>query len=447
MMQSVLPDFTEASGRHLLVALSGGADSVALLCLLADARSPLGLTLSAAHVDHSIRGADSRADAAFCRLLCQSLNVPFYMETIDVPRIASENAEGLETAARRLRYQALERIRAEADADWIALAHHLDDQAETVLMHLLRGCGPDGIAGMTRLSGNLSRPLLGVPKSALIPYLEQRDQNWRTDSTNLEVFTPRNALRLHALPILEESYPQAARAIARYAEAAAIENRFMEGQAASFLQSHLEKGAYGMRLVSPETCDEAILRRAIRKLCGSETNHDKLDELANLCRRRRGRAEISASLMAERTPSAIYFLPRKAELPAPVPVRFDGDIEFGALGTLEIRPCGAIPDRTNPLRQVLRRNALQDAVLRTRRDGDRIRPLGGGDKLLSDYLTDRKIDRPLRSFLPLVAVGRHILWVVGAGISEDARLRTENDDAVSLEWHPRQNPNGSPIEK
>lgn len=198
-------------------------------------------------------------------------------------------------------------------------------------------------------------------------------------------------------------------------------------------------------LTAPESCDEAILRRVLRAICGPETSHDKLGELADLCRRSRGKAEISASLTAERTPSALYFLPRRVELPAPAPVNLDGRTDFGALGTLEIRPCAAVPDRAHPLRQVLRRDSLEHAVLRTRLDGDRIRPLGGGDKLLSDYLTDRKIDRPLRASLPLIAAGSRVLWAVGVGISEEAKLRAPDDDAVSLEWRP--NPNGSPIEK
>lgn len=435
MKRTVLPDFSAAKGRRLLVALSGGADSVALLCMLTEARKELGIDLHAAHVNHCIRGEESQADAVFCRVLCEELRIPLHIEEIDVPSAACESGEGIETAARRLRYAALRRIKCEIDADWIALAHHLNDQAETVLMHLLRGCGPDGIGGMAELSGDLYRPLLGTPKSTLEKWLSDRGRTWRVDSTNFEICTPRNALRLHALPVLEESYPKAAAAIARYAEAAQCDNRLLERLTREFLDSHLERGPYGVRILHPEEADEAILRRAIRQVCSTELSHEKLAELISLCRGNRGRLEISGKLNAERTPSALYLLPKAKELPEAVPLILEGSVEFGKLGRMTAQPSAAIPVRDHPNRQVLDAVSLDGAVLRTRREGDRIRPLGGGDKLLSDYLTDRKIDRPLRDTLPLIAAGNRILWVVGVGISEDARLRPETRQAIELTWY------------
>lgn len=434
MKQSALPDFTEVRGRHLLVAVSGGADSVALLCLLAQARESLGLTLSAAHIDHCIRGEESRGDAEFCRQLCARLDVPFLLAAIDVPALARESGEGLETAARRLRYEALRRMLGETGAELIALAHHLDDQAETVLMHLLRGCGPEGIGGMDVLSGDLYRPLLFTPKRTLENWLRERNIPWRTDATNFEPFTARNSLRLHGLPALEESYPSAAEAIARYAEAARCENRFMQRMTDAFLAENLDDGPYGVRLRNPDSADEAILRRAIRIICKGALTHEQLTGLTALCAKARGRMEISGTLKSERTPGAVYFLPKQPALPEPAPIVFGGETRLDGVGVLRTFPSKAQPVRDNPQLQVLRRDALEGAVLRTRMDGDRIRPLGSGDRLLSDYLTDRKIDRPLRDFIPLVAVGNRVLWVIGEGISEDAKLRTDADNALALEW-------------
>lgn len=436
MKRTKLPDFSEARGRRLLVALSGGADSVALLHLLSGAKSALNLTLFAAHVDHGIRGEESRKDAEFCRALCQALKVPFFLETIDVPALSTQSGEGIETAARRLRYNALRRIRHDVGADWIALAHHLDDQAETVLMHLLRGCGPGGISGMHRLSGDLYRPLLDTPKSVLVDYLNARGLPFRTDSTNFVADTPRNALRLHGLPALEEFYPQANAALARYAEAAKVENRCMQRMTDAFLKAHLQRGAYGFRLTHPEEADEAVLRRALGRLCGESLDAAKRRELAFLCTKQRGKTDISAALWAERTPSALYFLPRNPVLPAPKPLALNGRTMFEPLGKMDARSCEAVAVRDRPLCQALRRDALKGAVLRLRQPGDRIRPLGCGDKLLSDYLTDRKLDRPLRDVLPLVAVGNRVLWAVGIGIAEDAKLTGMDDDAVFLQWIP-----------
>lgn len=434
MKRAILPDFAEARGRHLLAALSGGADSVALLCMLAERRDALHFTLSAAHINHCIRGDESRQDAEFCRELCRRLNVPLSIVEIDVPAAARVSGEGLETAARRLRYDALRRIRKDVGADFIALAHHMNDQAETVLMHLLRGCGPDGISGMEVFSGDLYRPLLHTARKDLEQWLLQRNQPWRTDSTNADDFTPRNALRLHGLPVLEESYPQAVQAIARYAEAAACENRFIERAVQDFLGKHLETGPYGMRILSPGSADEAILRRAVRQLCRPSLPYEKALEVAALGRKTRGKVEISKDLIAERTPAALYFLPKTPALPPAIPLPESGVISWSGIGRLTVSPGTPVPIRDNPLRQMLKKSALENAVLRTRRDGDRIRPLGCGEKLLSDYFTDRKIDRPLRDFVPLIASGSNILWVVGCGISEDAALDRDCCDAVCLEW-------------
>lgn len=434
MKRAELPAFCEARGKHLLIALSGGADSVALACLLAECREALSLTLSAAHIDHCIRGEESREDALFCRELCERLNIPFYMEMIDVPAAAEASGEGLETAARRLRYDALRNIRQSVGAEFIATAHHLNDQAETVLMHLLRGCGPEGISGMEILHGDLYRPLLHTPRKTIEAYLTGQGISWRTDSTNFDAFTPRNALRLHGLPALEESYPQAAQAIARYAEAAQVENRFMDRLAREFLENHLESGAYGRRILRPEEADEAILRRCIRMVCGRMLSHDRLTETAALIRAKRGRVDISQATFVERTPGALYFLPKNPVLPPELPVPESGELFWPSIGRLTAVPGSAIPVRDNPLKQVLRADVLQGAILRTRRDGDRIRPLGCGEKLLSDYFTDRKIDRPLRNTVPLVAQGSRILWAVGVGISQEAALQSNLDQALQLEW-------------
>lgn len=436
MRQNALPDFSEAQGRRLLIALSGGADSVALTEMLCRRRNALNLTLFAVHVNHQMRGQESLADETYCRALCRRLEIELRVVQVDVPRLARESGEGLETAARRLRYAAMETVRAELDADWIALAHHRDDQAETVLMHLLRGCGPEGMGGMARLSGRLYRPLLDVTHQALEEYLKALGVQWQTDGTNLIPDTPRNALRLHGFPVLEESYPGARAALARHAESARCENRLLDRMTEAFLESHLETGPYGRRLVRPEEADEAILRRAIRKIAGTSIAHDLICAAAALSVQTRGKLDLSGTLFVERTPAALYFLPKRPFLPEPARVVGSGMTSLQGIGTLRAAPCAPVPVRDAPLCQVLRADVLDGAVLRTRREGDRIRPLGCGDRLLSDVLTDRKIDRPLRDCIPLVAVGNRVLWAVGVCISEEAKLLPETRKALRLEFIP-----------
>jgi len=425
--------FDDVSSRHLLVALSGGADSVALLKLLCLQRESLDLRITAAHLHHGIRGSEADADAAFCRELCAALDVQLFEERIDVPALAHDRGQGIETAAREVRYAFLRKAKQACGADFIALAHHLNDQAETILMHLLRGAGPEGMCGMARISGDLYRPLLETPKAALTQFLEASGICWREDATNALSDNPRNALRLHVLPEIEKSYPSAAAAIARYAGLARIESDCLARLTRDFLHERLERGPYGCRLRTDGSEEEAILRRAIRQVAGQELSAEKTDAIIALAGKARGRLEISGKLRMEKTPGYLYFLPAQLVYPEPVPLKIPGETILPGVCRITAE-MGNFPMAPNdPTTEIFDAGVLTGAVLRTRRNGDRIHPLGMfGDKLLSDYLTDRRIDRPIREFLPLVAVENRILWACGVGMSHEARIESEPLRSVRL---------------
>ena len=426
------PDFSPVRGGRVLLALSGGADSVALAVMLAHARAEYDLTLFAAHVDHGIR-PESADDAAFCEALCSALDIPLAIAKIDVPREAAQSGEGLESAARRLRYAALRRFRDELGADVIALAHHLDDQAETVLMHMARGAGPEGVCGMRERFGDLYRPLLGWRKAELKDYLRERGLDWREDATNAVADNPRNALRLEVLPALERRFPRFAEAAARYARSAQIESDFVAEQAREYLARRSGRGPFGAWLALDPPPHPAILRRAVRALCPQALDFDQVEALAALCGERRGRLDIGANFFAERTGRRLYFVPKRLPQIEAAALSLDGETRLPGIGSIVARPGTATPIRDDPHRQALSAKALAGATLRTRQPGDRIRPLGDGDKLLSDYFIDKKVDRPLRDITPLIAVGNRVHWVVGFCISEEASLKS-GSDAVSLQF-------------
>ena len=428
--------FDDTRGRRMLIALSGGADSVALLTLLCSRREADGFTLAAAHFHHGIRGADADGDAEFCRELCARLGVQLIEGRGNVVALARARGIGLEQAAREARYAFLRDAQARCGADWIALAHHRDDQAETVLMHLLRGAGPDGACGMARLERGLYRPLLDVPKASLRKYLEDRGIPWREDATNADPGTPRNALRLNVLPEIEKSYPSAAAALARHAKSARIERDFVARLADDFLQDRLESGPYGRRLRLVGDEEEALLRRALRKLC-PELGAEKLEALSGLVRRPRGALELPGGTRAERTPGWLYLMPAKRPEPAPVALEIPGETDLSGIARIRAELGGFSLAPDDPHTELLDLDALRGAVLRTRRSGDRFQPLGApGDRLLSDYLTDRKIDRPLRDCLPLVAVKNRVLWVCGLRLSETAKLQDSSRRCVRLTMLP-----------
>ena len=426
-------DCTAVRGRRILIALSGGADSVALTVLLHRAREAYGLTLRAAHLDHGIR-PESAEDAAFCRALCEGLDIPFIMKRVDVPAQAEARHVGIETLARELRYDWLRQSRAETQSDCIALAHHMDDQAETVLMHLSRGTGPDGIGGMREIAGDLYRPLLGFRKAELVGFLTANGYTWREDFTNAIDDNPRNAIRAHVIPELEKSYPQFARAAARYARAAQIESDFLEGLTGDFLKAARGGNATLQWLSLDNPPPRAILRRALRAmLARSDSDWDTLNALEALCARPRGKIDLGKDFYAERTGGRLYFVPKRPPAIRPAALSLNGETACPPLCRIVATPCDPIPIRDDPRRQVLNADALRGAVIRTRREGDRIRPLGCGDRLLSDYLIDKRIDRPLRDSIPLVAVGSRVHWVCGLGISREAAVRP-GDAAVLFEY-------------
>jgi tRNA(Ile)-lysidine synthase len=195
-----------AAGDRVGVAVSGGADSVALLRLLQSERGKLGVKLLVVHFDHCLRGAASDADAEFVADLAQSCGLPFILDREDVAAVAKRNKWNLEDAARRLRYAFFERVIRDGQATRIAVAHTADDQAETVLAHLIRGTGPTGLAGIYPVAGAVVRPLLSIRREGLRTYLREHHQSWSEDSTNLDVQRLRARVRFRLLPLLEREF-------------------------------------------------------------------------------------------------------------------------------------------------------------------------------------------------------------------------------------------------
>lgn len=401
-------------GERVLVALSGGADSVALLLLLLEA----GADVCAAHFEHGIRGEDSEGDLAFCRELCATRGVQFLFERGDAPAQRLEG-EGLETCARRLRHAFLRRAAAAAGAGRIALAHHADDQAETVLMHLARGSGVHGAAGMRAYEPPLWRPLLNVRKAALIAFLRARAQPWREDATNRLQNTPRNALRLEVLPRLQRVYPGAVDALCRFARLQGEEDAFVSLAARRWTTENTACFAGLCRFALEAMPPDAILRRALCAQLGQQADFARVEELLRLAHSARGRLTLADGTVAEKTESSLYFLDPDWRAPEAAPFSPEGASALEGIAGICARGAQPEPVRTQRLRQILSRAALEGAQVRTRRAGDWIQPLGmRGRKLLSDYLTDRKVPQPLRDRLALIARGGEVLWVAGVGISE-----------------------------
>jgi len=323
-------------------AVSGGPDSVAMLLLLEAENSlkknALGVGLSAVHVHHGLRGQEADDDLGFVQDLCLKLGIPLHVHRASVPdRLAADanpaRSETLEEAARILRYEVFERLIREGHADSVLTAHTLDDQAETVVMKLLRGAWTAGLAGIypavtvdrpkPRPQGQIVRPLLAVGRGELIAYMERRGQAWRTDSTNSDVSFTRNRIRHTLLPILREYNPSLDRTLANLAELARDDEARWQAELGRILPQVLLPGKPvrgGGRAVSTsssraalaieverlKTMDRAMARRVLRaavKRLGGALNFQQTDRLLQLAlgEAKSGRMDISEALVAERS--------------------------------------------------------------------------------------------------------------------------------------------------
>ena len=228
-------------GDVVVVGLSGGPDSVFLLYALHTLQARMGFTLRAVHVHHGIRGAEADRDEAFSEKLCAKLDIPFQAVHVAAPAYAAQHGLSLEEAARILRYEALDAARqqlTQATAAWIAVAHHLDDQAETVLHNLVRGAGLRGLAGMENRRNHVIRPLLSIKREDILKWLKQYDIPYVTDSTNADPHYTRNRIRSTVLPELREINPEASAHIAHSAALLREADAFFHALALQYVDAH-----------------------------------------------------------------------------------------------------------------------------------------------------------------------------------------------------------------
>ncbi|HXK09886.1 MAG TPA: tRNA lysidine(34) synthetase TilS [Vicinamibacteria bacterium] len=253
-------------GQAIVAGLSGGADSVALLDALSSLRRRRGFRVVAAHLDHGLRPG-AADDAAFCASLCERLDVPFRTTRADVRARAARERGGLEQAGRRERYAFLRSVRDEERGVAIAVAHTRDDQAETLLLRLLRGAGATGLGGMRPKAGDVLRPLLGVSRAEVLTHLRERGLAWREDPSNADPAYRRNRVRHELLPYLEERFnPGIRAALARTASILADDAAHLRAEAAALLDriARAEEGALALERASLARAETAVARAAIR---------------------------------------------------------------------------------------------------------------------------------------------------------------------------------------
>src|SRR5262245_58269394 len=268
-------------GQRVLVALSGGADSVALLLVLRDLERQGELVVAgAAHLNHQLRGAEADADEAFCLHLTGRLGVPFVAERADVAALARAQRRSIEDAARGARYAFFERAAASLSADAIAVAHTIEDQAETFLLRLLRGAGSRGLGAIRPKAGRVIRPLLEIERAALRAYLAEAGQAFCEDATNRDVSIPRNRVRHEVIPYLESHFsPAITKVLAREASVARDEEEFLRSEAIKLADRIVLTSVETVRLdaagltSAPRALSSRVVQAALQRFAGHRPVH------------------------------------------------------------------------------------------------------------------------------------------------------------------------------
>ena len=466
----------DLSGKRLLVAVSGGHDSLALLHALCHLRGDYGLTLCGAHLNHRLRGAESDADAEFARDTFERLGIPFTVGGVDVAAYRRQYKLSLEDAARRVRYSFLADAAAKHGAEAIALGHTADDQAETVLMHIIRGSGLDGLRGMQTLDGRtiggrqvaLFRPMLSLSRAETEAYCGALGLTPRVDPSNSSPEFLRNRIRMELVPLLEQMNPSARDALVRLARNATQDSEYIWERADAVwreVAQTIESGVIRLDAVALGKEHAAIrgrvLRRAIEAAGGEITQRHILDMMAMLGDAPGKRLHLSGGRgfvtgygeayvgIVEVVEDALMPLPAlRGEFPMPVPgeARVEGwhitiaNIDRQDVGDVrDVRDELEHRDPVHPCKfnfsEMLDMDCVGEGLrVRGRLPGDRFQPLGmDGSKSLREFMIDARIPRGWRDGLPLMVSERGIVCVPGWRIAHWARVTEETKRALRLD--------------
>jgi len=442
------------NGESVVVGVSGGPDSVCLLHVLYRLREKLHIKLYAVHINHMLRGKESEGDEKYVKELCEKLEIPAHFFSIDVRDLASKKGISLEEAGREARYRKFEEVAEDTGASKIAVAHNRNDQAETVLMNIIRGSGLDGLKGIGYIRGKIIRPLLDVPREDIENYCRRHSLNPRTDSTNLVSIYTRNKIRLDLIPSIDKMFDiDIQDSLWRMSVLLKDDLDYIDENATRLYHECLaEKNKDSITIDAGIfqgyhiAIKRRIIRSAIRNLTGNlkgvESVH--IEKVLQLWEGGRTGAQVHlpGGLKALKSYNhliigtdidgvAIGPFCREINIPG---VTLVPEIGAGVKAFIEKKSSGIEQYgnmRYNSLVQHFDYDILKMGInIRNRKDGDVFKPYkSNGTRKLKEYFIDNKIPRHKRDNIPLIALGNEIVWVVGYKISDKFKV-TENTKTV-----------------
>ncbi|MFC1915017.1 tRNA lysidine(34) synthetase TilS [Chloroflexota bacterium] len=445
--------------QKLLVAVSGGPDSICLLHILVEMQKELGIGLHIAHLNHQLRGAESEADAQYVAGLAQQLHLPATIEARDVKGYQARQRVSPEEAAREVRYGFLAQAAGAIGADRVAAGHTADDHIETILMHLIRGTGIRGLRGLQPVSrwpspdNNLTivRPLLAVNREETVNYCQHHQLKPRTDTSNRSLSPLRNRIRQQLLPLLRSYNPRVAEALIRTARIAGDDIDLLDGESNRLWHEIAQKQGNTIILdkekflESPPARQRHLLRMSIEKLSGNLKDieaHHTAEIIAALNKPAGKMLNLPSGLVFSIDYHRYVLGPDPAAL-APLPV-LPGEIELKLPGTTQIpgwRIEAAIIGREAMKNDADDSSAHLDLdktgdklTVRRRKTGDRFQPLGMSQpKKLGEFMIDSKIPGAWRERIPIVCSPQHIVWVAGLRIDDRVKVTEDTNQVLCLE--------------
>jgi len=431
----------------LLVAVSGGPDSVCLLHILLNLRDKPGIELHIAHLNHQLRGAESEADARYVTELAQRLGIPATIEQRDVKSYQAEHRLSLEEAAREVRYTFLAEVAGAVGASRVAVGHTNDDHIETILMHLIRGSGTRGLRGLQPRTGwrfqgktlTVIRPLLSTSREETTGYCQQHRLNPCLDTSNLSLSPLRNRIRLELLPLMQSYNPQVSEALHRLSQIAGDDLDFINGESQQLWHQIAQEQENTIILdkerlrTLPPSLKRHLLRISLEKLAGNlrdiETRH--IEQLIAALGKPAGR-EISLpygiTFIIEYNR---YLLSTDPASLSPFPL-IEGEFSLKIPGETPL-PGWRVEATVIPREQATKEDDLtanfdwdktgDSLTIRTRKRGDRFQPLGMGQpKKVGEFMIDARIPRAWRQRIPIVCSPGQILWIAGWRIDERVKV-------------------------
>jgi len=452
-------------GDGVVAGVSGGPDSVCLLHVLHSLRRDLGIKLYAVHINHMLRDKEADLDEEYTASLCRDLGIPLHTAHVDVAAAAKEQGISVEEAGREIRYREFREYAKTVGAAKIAVAHNRNDQAETVLLNIIRGTGTAGLSGMEYMRGDIIRPLLGISRDEIERYCSEAGLAPRTDSSNLLQEYTRNKVRLGLIPYINEKFgTDIVSSLCRLAENAALDERFMEKCARdTYERIVLEKKEGLVCLDNRELAglDPAIrirlLKLALTDAAGSVMGIGSIHYQALSSLSVKGatgtQAELPRNIRAVISYGVLRIYTQKAmddqNQPMPefaVQLSVPGETEVPVIGAAVTASVEALPNIDNygrlgynPKVQFFDYDKLSKGIyIRNRRNGDLFKPLGSnGTKKLKEYFIDSKIPRENRDKIPLISCGNEIVWVIGYKISDKFKVTENTRNVLKIEFKRR----------